>query len=135
MIQRIQTIYLLLASIFGFLSIRFSFYISTDVTQINKSISGNSNFLFLIVIACVASFSLLSIFLFKNSKLQTRIVIISLILSFTYFYFMYLLIKTIPIGSWSLSAVYYFVQPILLILAFINIRKDVQLLKNMDRIR
>ncbi|MCX8480517.1 MAG: hypothetical protein ORN58_01230 [Sediminibacterium sp.] len=50
MIQRIQTIYLLLASIFGFLSIRFPFYISTDVTQINKSISGNSNFLFLIVL-------------------------------------------------------------------------------------
>lgn len=135
MIQRIQTIYLLLASIFGFLSIRFPFYISTDVTQINKSISGNSNFLFLIVIACVASFSLLSIFLFKNTKLQTRIVVASLILSFTYFCFMYLLLKTIPIGSWSLSAIYYFVQPILLILAIINIRKDVQLLKNMDRIR
>lgn len=136
MIQRIQTIWLLLTSVFGFLSIKSPYYFNYDL-QANSSqmVSANDNFLFLINLACIASFSLLCIFLFKNRKLQIKITVVSLILSLLNFYFVYISVKSIVQGGWSLQVVYLLFLPIFIFLAILGIRKDIKMLKNIDRIR
>jgi hypothetical protein len=141
MIQRLQSVWLLLAAAAAFCSIKLSFY-SGNLIKDNQpkafvSLTAQSNLLLLILTAGVGIASLIAIFLYKNRKMQLRIVLITLLVSLLNLglYFGEAQ-KYVPgEGKYDLTAVFAICIPILLFLAIRGIRKDEKLVKSLDRLR
>ncbi len=140
MIQRIQTLWLLIASAFSFLSIRFSFYNG------NESINGQKVFMqlnatatipLIVLTVIVAVVSLITIFLYKDRSLQIKLTTLALIVSIIdiVLYFVEKE-KFVPAeSSFNLAAAFTFLIPIFLFLALRGIIKDRKLIKSVDRLR
>ena len=80
---------------------------------------------------------LIDIFLYKNRKLQLRIVLVSLLVSILNVY-LYLKETNKFVqgeGNYDLTCVLAFAIPILIILAAMGIYKDEKLVKSLDRLR
>ncbi|AEW03569.1 hypothetical protein A4D02_19740 [Niastella koreensis] len=141
MIQRLQSVWLLLAAAAAFCSIKLSFY-SGNLIKDNQpkafvSLTAQSNLLLLILTAGVGIASLIAIFLYKIRKMQLRIVLITLLVSLLNLglYFAETQ-KYVPgEGKFDLTAVFAIFIPILLFLAIRGIRKDEKLVKSLDRLR
>jgi len=140
MIQRVQTIWLLLASAFAFLTIKFPFYsghLTIDtLNQVTTLAAFDSTPIGVLTVASAVA-SLISIFLFKDRKLQMRITIANLILSIIIIalYFLNMKSNYSPFGLPLITCVFAFAVPIFLLLALRNIYKDHRLVKSMDRLR
>jgi hypothetical protein len=141
MIQRLQSVWLLLAAAAAFCSIKLSFY-SGNLIKDNQpkafvSLTAQSNLLLLILTAGVGIASLIAIFLYKNRKMQLRIVLITLLVSLLNLglYFSETQ-KFVPgEGTYNLTAVFAIFIPILLFFAIRGIRRDEKLVKSLDRLR
>src|SRR5437868_4533801 len=81
MLQRLQSIWLLLAAIFAFLTFRFPFYSGDTATQSGQKFTAGFNFLTLVLTAILAAGCLAIIFLFRDRKLQLRLTIVALAIS------------------------------------------------------
>ncbi|MGK2864322.1 MAG: DUF4293 family protein, partial [Chitinophagaceae bacterium] len=86
MIQRQQSLWLLLATICSILSFRFPFYggasqNATATSGMMSTLNAGSNLYLMLITGCSILVSLITIFLFKNRKLQLRLTIAGLILS------------------------------------------------------
>src|SRR3954468_21369264 len=123
MIQRLQSVWLLLAAAAAFCSIKLSFY-SGNLIKDNQpkafvSLTAQSNLLLLILTAGVGIASLIAIFLYKNRKMQMRIVLITLLVSLLNLGLYYSEIKKYVPGEGNISlwAVFAIFIPILLFFA------------------
>lgn len=141
MIQRLQSIWLLLAAAAAFCSIKLSFY-SGNLIKDNQpkafvSLTAQSNLLLLILTSGVGIASLIAIFLYKNRKMQLRLVLITLLVSLlNLVIFFSQTRKFVPgEGSFDLTAVFAIFIPILLFFAIRGIRRDEKLVKSLDRLR
>ena len=138
MIQRIQTLWLLLAGTSSLLTLKFPF-LAGQKDGIGFSLSSASKFYLLLLAVAISLEAITSIFLFKNRKLQMTIAGLSFLLSlllnglFVYAYLnnAYQLQDAVI----TITAIFYFLIPIFLLLAFIAILKDERLVKSMDRFR
>jgi hypothetical protein len=141
MIQRLQSIWLLLAAAAAFCSLQFSFYsgnmISENQTKTWVSLTAKNNLLLLILSAGVGIVSLIAIFLYKNRKLQLRLVILALLVSIINLVMFFAQTKRfVPgEGSYDLTAVFAIFIPVLLFFAIRGIRRDEKLVKSLDRLR
>lgn len=135
MIQRIQTIWLLLAATFSLLSLKFSFYSGVRENNVFSELNGSSNFLLLIMSVAIALVALVTIFLFKNRKLQMQLSILGFLLQVIAVVIYVLQTQKFTEGNFTLTAVLTLLIPIFFILAFMGIRKDEKLIKSMDRLR
>lgn len=141
MIQRLQSVWLLLAAAAAFCSLQFSFYsgnmIAANQAKSFTALNAQSNLLLLILSAGVGIASLISIFLYKNRKTQLRIVLISLLVSIINLLLFFTQTKKfVPgEGNYDLTAIFAIVVPIFLILALRGIKKDEKLVKSLDRLR
>ncbi|MBS1610896.1 MAG: DUF4293 domain-containing protein [Bacteroidetes bacterium] len=139
MIQRIQSVWLLLASIASLLTFEFSFYSGYKIgnTVLNDliSLTASSNLLLIILAALTGIGSFIAIFLFKDRKTQLRITIMALILSVLSLVVYFSQIKNYEKGHFSLTAIFALLIPILLFLAVRGIYKDQKLVKSLDRLR
>ena len=138
MIQRIQSVWLLLAAAAAFASLQFPFY--NGLTEAGKPlvyVTAQSNLLLLILTAGVGLASLIAIFLYKNRKMQSRIVLIALLVSVINLVLFFMQTqKFLPgQGNYNLTAIFAIVAPVLLILAMRGIKKDEKLVKSLDRLR
>lgn len=142
MIQRIQTIWLLMAAAAAFLTLKLSFYggnllnVETN-TKTYQSLTAQSNVLLTILSAGVGLAALISIFLYKNRKLQLRIVLLSLLVSIINIVLFFVESKKYVAGegNYDLTAAFAFAVPVFLFLAMRGIRKDEKLVKSLDRLR
>jgi hypothetical protein len=140
MIQRLQSVWLLLAAAAAFCSIKLSFYSGNMIIE-NQSrrveLTAQSNLLLLILTAGVGIASLIAIFLYKNRKMQMRIVLITLLVSLLNLGLYYSEIKKYVPGEGNISlwAVFAIFIPILLFFAIRGIRRDEKLVKSLDRLR
>lgn len=137
MIQRKQTIWLLLSAVCAFLSYLFPFFSGTRSGEkgIEKAtVDAISTFPLLILTGIALLLSLVTIFLFKNRKLQIRLCIVGVLLSALILLLYFTEIKNLS-GSISLSAVFVFIIPISYIMASLGIRKDEKTVKALDRLR
>jgi dipeptide/tripeptide permease len=141
MIQRLQSVWLLLAAAAAFCSLKFSFYSGNLIAQNQPkafvSLTAQSNLLLLILTAGVGIASLIAIFLYKNRKMQLRIVLVTLLVSILNLglYFAETQ-KFVPgEGKYDLTAVFAIFIPILLFFAIRGIRRDEKLVKSLDRLR
>jgi uncharacterized membrane-anchored protein len=140
MIQRIQSVWLLLAAAAAFASLQLPFYsgyLIDDQVKSLKYLTAQSNLLLLILTAGVGLASLVAIFLYKNRKQQSRITLVALLVSIVNLVLYFLQVqKFVPgQGNFSLSAIFAIITPIFLFLAMRGIRKDEKLVKSLDRLR
>lgn len=138
MIQRLQSVWLLLAAAAAFISLQVPFY--NGLIEQGKPltyITAQSNLLLLILTAGVGLASLITIFLYKNRKRQLRITLITLLVSIINLVLFFTQTqKFIPgQGNYNLTAIFAIIVPVFLFLAIRGIRKDEKLVKSLDRLR
>lgn len=135
MLQRIQTIWLLIAAAFGFTSLKTAFYIGSMGTEPANNLTAMSTIWLMIITIVTATITCVSIFMFKNRKQQLKLVLASLLLSVIVCVLYFLETQKYTVGGFALTSVFVFAVPILQILAAIGIYKDEQLIKSVDRLR
>ena len=139
MLQRFQTLWLLLAAIFAFLTFKLPFYsgskIIKDVIQPDVRLDASSQILILILTGLVILCCFIAVFLFKNRKKQLTLTVINLILSIILLVLYFLQIQKFQTGIISLSCLFTLAIPIFLLLAARGIWKDEKLIKSLDRLR
>ena len=141
MIQRIQTIWLLLVSILGILSLKTSTFSGHRIKDIIPKpivfVTGQYNLFLIVTTTAVAIASFIAIFLYKNRKLQIRITgftcFISLLILGLYYWQSQSFIP--EESTYNLTAIIPLSIPVLLLLAARSIWKDEQLVKSADRLR
>ena len=133
MIQRIQSIWLLLASVAAFIVLRFPFYYTP--TPNSLEIAGSSSTGTLITLAFSACLSAISIFLYGNRMLQLKVTVVNFLLSALIGFLVYRVSASNPGGGFTLFSIAFFAMPLLQILAIVKIYKDEQLVKSADRLR
>jgi FtsH-binding integral membrane protein len=138
MIQRIQSVYLLLATIFQLLLFIFPFAIgkATEGPFMDGDLDLYDNVILLSVLIVAATFSLICIFLFKNRKLQMNIslgiIVLSIILTGLAAYFSF------GIGVAASFGIGLFIPIIAIIFCFLayrGIKSDEDLVKSSNRLR
>ncbi|MBX9784918.1 MAG: DUF4293 domain-containing protein [Chitinophagaceae bacterium] len=134
MIQRIQSLWLLLAAAASLATLKFSFY-SGIKDNVFTVLNGQSHFLLLILAVAVGLVSLFALFLFKKRKQQMQVVLLGLLLQLGVIIFYILQLGKFSEGTFALTSVVTFLIPVFFILAWMGIRKDEQLIKSMDRLR
>lgn len=133
MIQRIQSIWLLLASVAAFSVLRFPFYYTP--TPFALEINGSQQYSTLISLAFSACLSFITIFFYGNRMLQLKVVLINFLISILIGYFIYRIVLANPGGGFTLTSIALFIIPILQLISVVNIYKDNRLVKNADRLR
>jgi hypothetical protein len=133
MIQRIQTIWLLLASAAAFSILRFPFYYTPTPQALEMN--GSSQYSTLISLAFSACLSFISIFLYGNRMLQLKVVLVNFLLTGLIGFFIYKVVIAHPGGGFTLPSAVLFLIPILQIMAVIRIYKDEHMVKAADRLR
>ena len=137
MIQRIQSIWLLLAALFAFASLKISFYsgmmtvTSTDFTELNGMYDLINN----ILTISIAVIALITIFIFKNRGLQIRLIVTAMILELALMFRYEFLIRNFDKGNYTIGSVLQLLLMISFILAIRGIRKDNKLISESDRLR
>ncbi|MSP08051.1 MAG: DUF4293 family protein, partial [Chitinophagaceae bacterium] len=128
MIQRIQSIWLLLASAAAFSVLRFPFYYTP--TPFALEINGSSQYSTLISLAFSACLSFITIFLYGNRMLQLKVVLVNFLLSILIGYFIYTIVMANLGGGFTLPSLALFIIPVFQILAMIKIYQDDKLVKS-----
>ncbi|MES2776468.1 MAG: DUF4293 domain-containing protein [Bacteroidota bacterium] len=143
MIQRIQTLYLLLAAGCAALMFFMPVYGGTlqDASIKNFMVSSNYALFFLVIVLAIVPF--VTIFMFRNRPLQMKLVWLGILLSLLTIALVYL--KSVDFGaattnnfktaSFKVSAALPVAILVLLFMAFGGIRKDEKLVKSADRLR
>jgi hypothetical protein len=138
MLQRIQTLWFLLAGFFAFITIRFPIYNGIKLTNgINEYVplSAGNNFLLLILTTALGVLPVIATFLFKNRGMQIKLTLAALGVYIICCFFYFNTIKHFAQGAISIWSIFYFIIPILLLLAIRGIYKDYKLIKSIDRLR
>ena len=139
MIQRIQTIWLLLAGICAALTYKFSFYTGQLISNETKTgidkLDASEGLLLIVSTAVLTVACFIIIFLYKTRKQQQWYTIAAVVLSVLNIVIYFSKIKTFANGSMSLGSVFSFAIPVLLIFAIRGIWKDEKLIKSLDRLR
>jgi len=135
MIQRIQTIWLLLATACIFLSLKFPFYSGTTNLLTFKELNGFYNIVLTILTVIVGTIAGVSIFLFKNRPLQTKLTFLGIVLQVVCLYLYFNKMNDFINGNLSLGSIFSFAVIFLFVLALLGINKDRKLIKSLDRLR
>lgn len=136
MLQRIQTIYLLIAAIFS-CGLIFVFHLWTNAQDV--PVYAKDDMLYLAMLFGSAALSLISIFNYKNRKFQFVLGRLNIILNFILLgLFVYVLLMAPGESEISEKGVGIFIpifSIVFLVLANKAIKKDEDLVKSVDRLR
>jgi glucan phosphoethanolaminetransferase (alkaline phosphatase superfamily) len=139
MIQRIQSIWLLLAAAACFLTLKLPFYngnvIQADQSRRFEHLTAMSNIWLMILTFLLGTGILVIIFLFKDRKLQMRLTIVAILLSIVNIVLFFGQLKKFVEGSFDLTSPVVFIVPVFLILAARGIYRDQKLIKSLNRLR
>src|SRR5215467_1920449 len=127
MLQRMQTVWLLLSAVCVFLTFKFSFFSGMrDSNQVKalESVNATTSMIVLVLSVALASSILIDIFLYKNRKLQMRIVLAAILVSVLNIFLYFRQTRDFVDYKFDLTAIFFFAIPILLILAARGIYKD-----------
>ncbi|MEO8403663.1 MAG: DUF4293 domain-containing protein [Chitinophagaceae bacterium] len=138
MIQRQQTLWLLLSAVCSVLTLLYTFYsgnemVSTMSTYVELDSASNFPLLILTIISILLSVS--AIFLYKTRKTQLKVVIAGIVLAVLILVVYFMEVKKFETGNFALTSVYAFLIPIGYIMAARGIWKDEKLVKSLDKLR
>jgi predicted MFS family arabinose efflux permease len=138
MIQRQQSLWLLLAALASFLSFRFPFYtgnlLENKITRFEE-LEGGSNFFLLILTGASVLISAITIFLYKDRKTQLKLAIGGILIAIILLILYFIELKKFTNGNFALTAIFVFAILIGYIMAARGIRKDEKLVKSLDKLR
>ncbi|RFM26192.1 DUF4293 domain-containing protein [Deminuibacter soli] len=140
MIQRVQTIWLLLASAVAFLTLKLSFFSGNKMVNNVKtfiSLDARESLVLTILTVAVAIASLVAIFLYKDRKRQVLVTVITALVSIiNIVVYVTEAKKFVPNeGKYDLTSILAVAIPIFLLLAIRGMRRDEKLIKSVDRLR
>lgn len=136
MIQRIQSIWLLLATVCVFLTYKLPFYVGTNAKGTPEyNLTGTENFFLMLVTFLTGALALVIIFLFKKRILQLRLCVLGIVIEALLIFLYYTEVKTFTTGTYALWAILHSVVVISFFLAAKAINKDEKLIKDSDRLR
>ncbi len=136
MIQRIQSIWLLLAAAAAFATLKFPYYSGTKLTDpILHQLNGTSTFLLMITTIAVGGLALVIIFLFKKRTLQLRLCVLGILLEAILIFLYYREVGNFTGGTYALTAILQMIIVLAFVLAARSINKDAKMVKNSDRLR
>ena len=139
MLQRKQTLWLLLAVIASVLSFKFPFLTGTKIIKTiptaGTELSAGSNFLLLILSGAAALTAAVTIFLFKDRKLQTRLCILGILISLGVIVLFFMQRQEFEKSTLALFCILPFITLISYLMALQGIRKDEKLVKSLDKLR
>src|SRR5438105_2041255 len=125
MIQRVQTIWMILAAIAAFLTLKFSFYSGT-LTADNSyhTLMAADNFFLLILTSALGTSVVINIFLFKQRSMQFRIIVAALLVECLIIFLYIRETAKYSTGTFGLWSVLHLLIIIFLILAAKGIYND-----------
>lgn len=141
MIQRIQSVWLLLAAACAVLMFLLPLYGGTTPTQLVVELKANKYFVLMLVAGLVAILPFGAIFLYKNRSTQGKLVWLSILLDIglgvlTYLYSsQFAAEKNFISGGYKIASVLPIVIFVFLVLAWRGISADNKLIKSVDRLR
>ena len=141
MIQRIQSIWLLLAAACAFLAYTLPLYVGKLADNTERTFLMGEKLGLVVILIATGLLALLTIFLFKNRKLQFKLSVFGVILSIGiialeyYFVESYKKENLIVSGTYQLGALLPIVMVLLFIFASRGIYRDDKLVKSVDRLR
>jgi len=135
MIQRQQTLWLILAAVSSFLTYKFPFYTGTLTDGSYSELDGGSSFFLLILTGLTFLLAVITIFLFKDRKTQLKLAIAGIILSVIVIILYVTGISNFLNGSVAFSAIFAIAMLVGFILAARGIWKDEKLVKSLDKLR
>ena len=139
MIQRRQTIWLLLAAVAAFLSLKFGFFsgnvLAADQTKKFEELTATQHPILLVGSIGIGVASFIAVFLYGNRKLQLRISLISMLVSLVNLMVYYWQASKFIEGKYAFTALLSLAIPLFLVLAAVGINKDEKLVKSLDRLR
>lgn len=138
MIQRQQTLWLLLAAIASFLTFRFPFYTGTLVegnTSRFAELDGGTNLPLLIFTGLSLLLAAIAIFLFKDRKTQFKLAIGGIFISAIILVLYITQLKNFTTGNFALTAIIVIAILLGYIMAARGIWKDEKLIKSLNKLR
>jgi glucan phosphoethanolaminetransferase (alkaline phosphatase superfamily) len=138
MIQRQQTLWLLLAGVAAFFTFQYPFFTGTRLENnmsVVAELDAGSNFFLLVLTGITIIVALISIFLFKDRKTQLRVVIAGILLSFVLLILYFVDAQKFDKGHFALSAILAVLVPASFCLAARGIYRDQKLIKSLDKLR
>ena len=142
MIQRIQTLWLLLAAASVFLLFKFPLYGGLVTGGSAIMLMAADNMVLFILAMVLAALPLVAIFLFRNRGTQKKLIWLSLLLCVLSLVLIYMNVEdfrtantALTSQSYKLATVFPVLYIILLIMAYSGVRKDEKLIKSVDRLR
>lgn len=137
MIQRIQSVWLLVAAICVFLTFNLPFYSGTHPKLTNGvyELKGTENFLLILVTLLTGLLAAIIIFLYKQRTLQLRLCVLGILLEAVLIFLYYRETKTFTDGTYALWAILHSIVVICFFMAAKAINKDEKLIKESDRLR
>ncbi len=136
MIQRVQTIWMILAAITVFLTLKFSFYsgnLAADNTY--HAVIATDNFFLLILTSALGTGIIIDIFLFKHRSVQFRIILFALLAECIIIFIYTRETNKFTTGNFSLWSALHLLIIVFLIFAARGIYKDSRLIKESNRLR
>lgn len=138
MLQRIQSVWLLLAAAFDAVTFRFPFY-SGDWIKDNFlsviDLNAQTTPWITILSVLTGALAFVTIFMYHNRKMQLRLVYLGVFLSAILLTVYFLELKNFIGGNIAIWAIFYFAILISFIMAAKGILKDTKLIKSLDRLR
>ena len=136
MLQRIQSIWLLLAAACAFLSLKFPFYTGIDNQNIpTATLNGTGTIPLMIATIAIGVTALICIFLYKNRKLQLRLTVLCIALEALLIFLYYTEVKTYVSGTYALTALLQGCVVFFLFLAARGISHDSKIIRDSNRLR
>ncbi len=138
MIQRIQSLWLLLAAACAFAGFEFPYYTGNKLNDTALyELNATSTLLLMVTTIAVGVLALINIFLYKKRSLQLKLCVLGILLEAVLIFLYYREIQNfIPDKStYSLTAILHSVIVLAFVLAARGINKDSKLLKESDRLR
>lgn len=143
MIQRIQSLWLLLASACAFAGLKIAFYTGNLVAEstttpgasLYQEINGMYSIPCNILTIMIGVMSFVAIFLYSNRKLQIKFCIATMFLEIGLLIYYWFAIKIFKEGTYSLGSLLQIAVLTLLFLSIKGIAKDKKIVEESDRLR
>ncbi len=136
MIQRIQSLWLFLASLLIFLTLRLSFY--SGILAAGRefhSMVPNDNLFILILTSGLGTLLLINIFLFTNRTLQFRLCVVAILVEVVVLIFTFKELDKYSKGSFDIWSLLHVLVIFCIVKATIAIYRDDKLVKSSNRLR
>lgn len=141
MIQRIQSVWFLLAAVLGFAMSQVPLFIATFANNVTKNLMATESLLLFALSIGVACLAVFCIFLFRNRSLQFKLGVIGVILSLLLIGLEVWQIEQFKTANTLVRGTYYWggLLPIAMTISFFmasrGVYKDERLVKSVDRLR